>query len=55
MIYMAFFTLSGFTERCWGTFGYKILFLFAAIAMGCQKVDQTADNKTVNKPLFSRA
>ncbi len=48
MTYMAFFTLSGFTERCWGTFGYKMLFLFAAIAMGCQKMNNTAANVMVN-------
>ena len=39
MAYMAFFTLSGFTERCFGTFGYKMLFLFVAVAMGCQKTE----------------
>jgi hypothetical protein len=34
---MAFFTLIGFTERVWGTFDYKMLFLFIAVALGCQK------------------
>lgn len=37
MVYMAFFTLIGFTERVWGTFDYKMLFLFIAVALGCQK------------------
>ena len=42
--YMAFFTLIGFTERVWGTFDYKMLFLFVAVALGCQKSKDISGN-----------
>ena len=37
LAYMSYYTLAGFTERGWGTFGYKILFLFVAAGLACQK------------------
>ena len=38
LTYMAYYTLTGLTERSWSTFGYMVFFMFLVAGLACQKV-----------------
>lgn len=46
LTYMSFYTLVGFTERSWTTYGYKMFCLFLAAGIACQKITQTGEKKS---------